>query len=69
MIEISYNRLWKKLIDLQMNKSKLRDLSGIGTGTLSKISKNEPVGLQVIARICFCLKCNIEEVVEVIYDK
>ena len=68
MIEISYNRLWKLLIDLKLNKTQLREITGIGTGTLSKLSKNEPVGLEVIAKICLALKCKIEDVVEFIYE-
>lgn len=68
MVVISYNKLWKKLIDLNLNKSQLREMTGIGTGTLSKLSKGEPVGLEILARICLVLKCNIENVVEFIYE-
>ncbi len=68
MITISYNKLWKKLIDMNLNKTQLRELTGIGTGTMSKLSKGEAVGLEVIAKICFALKCNIENVVEFIYE-
>ena len=68
MVKISYNKLWKMLIDLDLNKSRLRKITGIGTGTLSKLSKCEPVSLEIIAKICFALKCNIEDVVEFIYE-
>jgi len=44
-------------------------MTGIGTGTMAKLSKGEPVGLEIIGKICFALKCNIEEVVEFIYEQ
>ena len=68
MVAISYNKLWKKLIDMNMNKTQLREMTGIGTGTMSKLSKGEPVSLEIIAKICLTLKCNIENVVEFIYE-
>lgn len=68
MIIISYNKLWKMLIDRDLNKSNLREMSGIATGTMSKLSKGEAVGLEIIAKICLALKCNIEDVVEFIYE-
>ena len=69
MVQISYNKLWKKLIDLNLNKTQLREMTGIGTGTLAKLSKCEPVGLEVIAKICFSLNCDIGDIVELIYEK
>ncbi|MDD4110089.1 MAG: helix-turn-helix transcriptional regulator [Clostridia bacterium] len=69
MFEIRYNKLWKKLIDMNLNKTQLRAMTGIGTGTMAKLSKGEPVGLEIIGKICFALKCNIEEVVEFIYEQ
>lgn len=68
MVKISYNKLWKILIDKKMNKSQLREKTGLGTDTISKLSKCEPVGLEVLAKICYYLKCNIEDVVEFIYE-
>lgn len=68
MVSISYNRLWKTLIDKNLSKTQLREMTGIGTGTLSKLGKNEPVSLGVIAKICYALNCNIENVVEFIYE-
>lgn len=69
MISISYKKLWKLLVDLNMNKTQLREQAGLGTGTISKLSKCEPVGLEVLAKICYCLKCNIQDVLEFVYEK
>lgn len=68
MVRISYNNLWKILVDKGMNKSQLREITGIGTGTMAKLSKCEPVSLEILAKICYCLKCNIQDVVEFIYE-
>ena len=63
---LSYNKLWKKLIDLDMKKKDLKDITGIGSTTLTKLSKNEPVSMDVIIKICVALKCNIGDIVDVI---
>ena len=63
---LSYNKLWKKLIDLNMKKIELKELTGIGSTTLTKLNKNEPVSMEVMIKICMTLKCNIGEVMDVI---
>ena len=62
---ISYERLWKTLIDNHMNKTELRDRIGISNATLAKLGKNEPVNLKIIESICQELQCGIEDVVEI----
>ena len=66
---MSYNGLWKLLIDKGMKKLDLRDMVGISTGTLAKLSKNEYVALSVLERICETLNCRIGDIVEYIPDK
>ena len=66
---ISYNGLWKLLIDKGMKKLDLREAIGISTGTLAKMSKNEQVALSVLERICEALDCQIGDIVEYIPDK
>jgi DNA-binding Xre family transcriptional regulator len=65
---ISYNGLWKKLIDKNMNKTQLRLATGISTSTLAKLAKQEPVTLEILEKICNVLDCNIGDVVEFIKD-
>lgn len=65
-MEVSYNKLWKLLIDKGMNKSKLRTLTGIGTNTLAKLSKNEQVSMDVLMKLCQKLECDISDICEFI---
>lgn len=62
---ISYDRLWKTLIDKHLKKTELRDKIGISNATLAKLGKNEPVNLKIIEAICLELDCNIEDVIEI----
>ncbi len=59
---VSYNRLWHKLVDLKMNKSELREASGISTSTLAKLGKNEIVSLEVLEKICDTLNCDLGDI-------
>lgn len=63
---VSYNKLWKKLIDLKLKKSDLKELTGIGSTTMTKLNNDEPVSMDVMIKICLALKCNIGEVMDVI---
>lgn len=62
---VSYNRLWKLLIDKNIKKSQLREMSSIGTTTLAKLGKNEKVSLDVLESICLSLDCRIEDIIEI----
>jgi len=64
----SYKKLWKLLIDKDMNKVALRDSIDITPATLAKLSKNQPVNMDILARICKELKCNIGDIVDYISD-
>ena len=63
---VSYDKLWKKLIDLKLKKKDLKDMTGIGQTTMSKLINNEPVSMAVMIKICIALKCNIGDVMDVI---
>ena len=63
-MEVSYNKLWKLMIDRDMNKSDLRTLTGIGTNTLAKLSKNQVVSMEVLMKICNKLNCDISDICE-----
>lgn len=67
-MELSYNKLWKLMIDKGINKSELREKTGIGTNTLAKLSKNQPVSMEVLMKICEKLECDISEVCEFIKE-
>ena len=61
---ISYNKLFKLLIDKNMKKTELAKATGIGQNTLAKLSKNQTVSMDVLMRICEVLSCNIGDIVD-----
>ncbi len=61
---ISYNKLWKLLIDKGMNKTQLREATRISSSTLAKLGANQPVALPVLEKICTELDCNIGDIME-----
>lgn len=63
---ISYNNLWKILIDKEMNKGALCSMAKISKGTMAKMTNNEPVTLTVIEKICEVLQCDIGDVVQIV---
>lgn len=65
----SYNRLWKMLIDKKINKVTLRDAVSITPTTLSRLSKDQNVSMDVLGRICKYLKCDIGDIVEYINEQ
>ena len=66
---ISYNKLWKKLIDENMMKVDLRDQAGITTNALAKLGKNEHVSTQVLEKVCKVLHCEIQDIMEFVPDE
>ena len=63
-MSISYNKLWKLLIDKNMTKTELRLKADIATSTLAKLSKNEQVSMEVLLKICNSLNCGLDDIVE-----
>ncbi len=62
---VSYNKLWKKLIDLEMSRTELRVKSGISTRQLAKLGKNENVTTDVLVRVCQALDCNVADIMDI----
>ena len=65
-MSVSYKKLWKLLIDYNMNKSDLAKLAKISPNTIAKLGKNETVSMDILVRICEVLKCDIGDIVEVV---
>lgn len=63
---VSYNKLWKLLIDKKMNKSQLCEKAKISTNAMARLGRNEDVRVQVLARICLELECSIDEIIEIL---
>ena len=58
----NYNKLWKLLIDKNLNKSKLAKLTGLSTSTISKLVRGEDVHTSVLCRICDALDCDFGDI-------
>ena len=67
-MRVSYNKLWKLLIDKRMSKSELRDAVNMSSNTLAKMGKEETVSMEVIMRICRELKCDVGDIIEILPD-
>jgi DNA-binding Xre family transcriptional regulator len=65
-ITISYNKLWKLLIDKKMNKQSLREASGVSTASIAKLVKGENITTDVLLKICAALHCDISDIMEVV---
>lgn len=66
---VSYDRLWKRLIDEKMNRTELKNRIGVSTTTLAKLGKNEQVSLDVLERICKEFNCNIGDIMDYVGEK
>ena len=67
-MSVSYNKLWKLLIDKNMKKKELGEVAGISNSLIAKLGKNENVTVDVLVRICFALDCGIDDIMELIPD-
>ncbi len=66
MMAVSYNKLWKLLIDKNMKKKELGEAAGISNSLIAKLGKNENVTVDVLVRICAALDCRINDIMELI---
>jgi len=64
--KISYKKLWKLLIDKEMNKQELSQVASISASTLTKMSKGECVNVEMLVRICNALDCELYDVMELV---
>ena len=62
---ISYDKLWKLMIDKKINKTQLSEKAGITTNAMAKLGRNESVQVETLVKICNVLNCNIEDIVEI----
>ena len=61
-MEISYKRLWKMLIDKDLKKKDLSTVAGISQSSVAKMSRGEPVNMEIILKICTALNCDIGDI-------
>ena len=68
-MKMSYNKRWKLLIEKQMKKSDRRKNAGISSSSLAKLTKDENVTTEVLAKICRELKCDVADIMEFVPDE
>lgn len=68
-MRISYNKLWKLLIDKNMTKMGLKDAAGISAASIAKLGKGGNITTDVLLKICETLNCRIEDILETIDDQ
>ena len=66
---ISYNRLWKRLIDRDLSKTDMMRLANISTNVLARLGKGAPVSMESMEKICRVLDCNIGDIMEFVPDE
>ena len=66
---VSYNKLWKLLIDKKMSKADLRRAAKVAPNTMTKLSRDEEVSIAVLERICGILGANIGDVIDFVPDE
>ena len=65
MLALSYDKLWKLLIDKKMNRTDLKEAAGISFNVLAKLGKSETVSMDSLLKICKALNCDIADIMEV----
>ena len=67
-MSVSYKKLFKLMIDKDIKKKDLKSMASIGNSTMAKLSNNENVTIEVLAKICDAMKCTLDDIVEIIPD-
>lgn len=65
---MNYNKLWKLLIDKNLKKKDLREMTGLSTNVIAKMGKGGDVSTQVLCKICKVLNCELSDIVEIESD-
>ena len=64
-VAISYNRLWKLLIDRKLKKKDLQRMTHLSSSVIAKMGRDESVHLDTVVKICIALQCDISDIVEI----
>lgn len=67
-VAVSYNKLWKLLIDKKMKKKDLQAAAGISASLITKLGRDEPVTTTVLMKICTVLHCDIGDIMEIVKE-
>ena len=62
-MDITYKKLWKILIDKEMNKTQLKEAAGVSSNVIAKLGKNEPVAIEMLVKIAIALYVEISDII------
>lgn len=65
-MSVSYKKLWKILIDMDMKKKDLQQAAGVSSALIAKMGRNENVSTDSLVKICTVLKCDIGDIMEIV---
>jgi DNA-binding Xre family transcriptional regulator len=68
-LKLTYKKLWKLMIDREINRKTLAKMANISASTLTKLSKGDCVNTDMLVRICIALKCDLHDIVELVPDE
>ncbi|WP_243291613.1 helix-turn-helix transcriptional regulator [Bacillus sp. FJAT-47783] len=68
-MNVSYNKLWKLMIDQNINKTQLKDKARLSTNVIAKLGRNEFVSIETLCKLCKVLNCNIGDIVDYVPDE
>lgn len=68
-MSVSYKKLWKLMIDKDINKTQLCERAKVSTNAMAKLGKNEDVRVEVLSKICLELGCTLDDIMEIIPDE
>lgn len=68
-MSISYNKMWKLLVDKKMSKADLRKAAEIAPNTMTKLRRDGSVNLAILGRVCNVLNCDFGDIMEYIKDE
>ena len=66
---VSYNKLWKLLVDKKMSKAVLRKAADVAPNTMTKLRRDEPVTLAILGKICNVLECDYGDIMTYVPDR
>ena len=67
-MKISYNKLWKMLIDKEINKNDLKEATGLSAASIAKLGKGANITTDVLLKICETMNCELEDIIEIKRD-
>ncbi len=68
-MSISYNKMWKLLIDKNMKRKDLKEKAEVSQNVMARLSKNQSVTMETMEKICSVLQCDIGDVMEFVFDE